>query len=76
MSLRSVVGLSWFEAGHNGAKTDEEGASKGTDTFPLMTSVLLQPRSLVVFREQAFTDCLHSIDEVMRSAGNQSWDLV
>ncbi|GLI67661.1 hypothetical protein VaNZ11_011912 [Volvox africanus] len=27
-------------------------------------SLLLQPRSLVVFRDEAFTECLHSIEEV------------
>ncbi len=36
------------------------GASAG----PPAASLLLLPRSLVVFEEAAFTDCLHGIEEV------------
>ncbi|EFJ46464.1 hypothetical protein VOLCADRAFT_92958 [Volvox carteri f. nagariensis] len=35
-------------------------------------SLLLQPRSLVVFRDEAFTDCLHSIDEVSEELLDES----
>ncbi|KXZ45946.1 hypothetical protein GPECTOR_49g530 [Gonium pectorale] len=39
---------------------------------PVSASVLLQPRSLVVFRDEAFTHCLHSIDEVYEERLDES----
>ncbi|PNH04054.1 putative alpha-ketoglutarate-dependent dioxygenase ABH6 [Tetrabaena socialis] len=48
-----------------GSSSGAAAAASPSPTPPaLAASLLLAPRSLVVFRDQAFTDCLHSIDEV------------
>ncbi|GLC61181.1 hypothetical protein PLESTB_001728400 [Pleodorina starrii] len=39
---------------------------------PYIASVLLQPRSLVIFRDEAFTDCLHCIEEVSEELLDES----
>eukprot|EP00879_Flechtneria_rotunda_P025696 GHRR01027333.1.p1 GENE.GHRR01027333.1~~GHRR01027333.1.p1 ORF type:complete len:195 (+),score=33.59 GHRR01027333.1:761-1345(+) len=36
----------------------------GTGGLPPLASVLLMPRSLLVFQDEAYQDCLHGIDEV------------
>ncbi|KAG2431207.1 hypothetical protein HXX76_009735 [Chlamydomonas incerta] len=47
-----------------GAGSGSSGSSSGGGSSGYVASVLLLPRSLVVFSGEAFTDCLHSIQEV------------
>ena len=42
----------------------------GTAAAPPDVSVLLLPRSLLVFAEDAYCQCLHSIDEVRRAVAH------
>lgn len=43
------------------------GAAEGTFKDGLVASVLLEPRSLLVFQDSAYTHYLHGIDEVRTS---------
>ena len=57
---------------HAVCRGDGEGVQEGRqfasvltgDTNTPLVSVALQPRSLLVFRGDAYTHCLHGIDEV------------
>ncbi|GIL86600.1 hypothetical protein Vretimale_11510 [Volvox reticuliferus] len=61
-SSLAAVAAAW-DPGVTGCPT-EHVSGLGAGGCRYSASLLLQPRSLVVFRDEAFTDCLHSIEEV------------